>query len=69
MLSTQDGMEIMLNHSTVDPYNPILNTNPLELSSVQSHQQRDAALLKALEEDPRFSMIKEHDCLSYPRLR
>ncbi len=60
ILSTQDGIETMLNHPPVDPYNPILNTNPLELSTVHSHQQRDAALLRALREDSRFSMTKTY---------
>ena len=30
MLTTTEGMETMLNHPPMDPYNPILNANPLE---------------------------------------
>jgi len=54
MIPSEEGMETMLNHSPTDPYNPILNSNPLELSFLQTHQQRDTALLKALNEDKHF---------------
>ena len=45
----------MLNHPPVDPYNPLLNENPMDLSFIHHHQNIDQALLKALEEDHHFS--------------
>ena len=58
MLNTTEGMETMLNHPPMDPYNPIPNANPLELSLIHSNQQKDAALLKALNDDSYFSIIQ-----------
>ena len=58
MLNTTEGMETMLNHPPMDPYNPILNSNPLELSKIHSYQQKDEALLKALNDDSHFSIIQ-----------
>ena len=60
MMATQEGMETTLNHPPVDLFNPILNSNPVELTCVQSHQQRDSALMRALEEDYHFSFLKLH---------
>ena len=53
----QDNMEIMLNHPPSDPYNPLLNKNPMDLSFIQHYQMQDQALLKALKEDNHFSRI------------
>ena len=37
--------------------NPILNKYPLDLKLIAKHQQLDQALMKALEEDPKFKRI------------
>ena len=55
---SNDSMETMLNHLPVDPYNPLLNKNPMDLSFIHHHQNLDQALLKALKEDHHFSKIK-----------
>ncbi len=57
MLTTAEGMSSMMNHPPIDPQNPILNKNPLDLSFLQSFQQRDEALQTALKEDTHFSLI------------
>ena len=49
--------EIMLNHPPLDPENPILNKNPLDLEFIQSHQSRDMPLQKVLVEDKYFTKI------------
>ena len=41
----------MLNRPPVDPYNPLLNKNPMDLSFIKHYQEQDQALLKALQED------------------
>ena len=38
----------MLNHPLVDPHNPILNKNPLDLKYIQSYKEKDSELTKAL---------------------
>ena len=45
----------MLNHPPVDPYNPLLNKNPMDLAFIQHFHEQYQALLKALEEDNHFS--------------
>ena len=45
----------MLNHPPVDPYNRLLNENPMDLLFIHHHQNLDQALLKALKEDHHFS--------------
>ena len=47
--------EIMLNHPPLDPENPILNKNPLDLELIQSHQSRNVPLQKVLIEDKYFT--------------
>ena len=54
---TQENIEVMLNPPPLDPYNPLLNKNPLDLSFIQHFQQQDQPLLKALQEDNHFSKI------------
>ena len=60
--------EIMLNHPPLDPHNPLLNKNPLDLEFIQANQNKDMELLKALKEDkaitqvPVGNMILIHHC-------
>ncbi len=61
MMTNEDGIEIMSNYPPLDPYNPILNKNPLDLAFIQTHQQQDAALMKALKEDKRISVLELYD--------
>ena len=48
----------MLNHPPVDPQNPLLNKNPLDLEFISFHQMKDPELNKALQNDKQFIMIK-----------
>ena len=48
-------IEVMLNHPPVDPYNLLLNKNPMDLTYIHHHQNQDQALLKALIKDKHFS--------------
>ena len=54
----QQAHEIMLNHHPVDPSNPLLNKNPLDLKYIQEFQVKDSELHKALKEDnqPSFEL-------------
>ena len=57
IITMDEGMTSMMNHPPIDPNNPILNKNPLDLTFLQSFQQRDTALQTALKEDDHFSTI------------
>ena len=46
-----DNIEVMLNHPPVDPYNPLFNKNPMDLSFIKHYQEQDQALSKALQDD------------------
>ena len=59
---THDNIEVMLNHPPLDPYNPLLNKNPMDLAFIQHYQRQDQALLKALQEDIHFSKINPGCC-------
>ncbi len=50
----ESGMECMLNHPPLDPYNPLLNKYPLDLELITQYQQKDTALLQAVKEDKHF---------------
>ena len=52
---TAPDMESILNHPPLDPHNPLLDKNPLDLTHIQQYRNKDLALLKALIEDPHFS--------------
>ena len=54
---THDNIEVMLIHPPQDPYNPLLNKNPMDLAFIQHYQRQGQALLKALQEDTHFSRI------------
>ena len=49
--------ETMLNHLPIDPHNPSLNKNPLDLKYIQSYQEKDIELTKALKEDDSFIQL------------
>ena len=51
------SIEVMFNHPLIDPYNPLLNKNPMDLAFIHHYQNQDQALLKALQEDKHFSKI------------
>ena len=51
----------MLNHPLVDPHNPILNKNPLDLKYIQSYKEKDSELTKALKEDTNFITFSIRD--------
>lgn len=38
-------IEVMLNHPPIDPYNPLLNKNPMYLTFIHHHQNHDQTLL------------------------
>ena len=54
-LENNQSIETILNHPQVDPYNPLLNKYPWDLTLINKYQRRDPALLKAEKEDPRFT--------------
>ena len=66
-----NGIEVMLNHPQMDDHNPLLNKYPLKLQLISKYQQLDAAQLKALQEDPRFtsSKVMEISLISYQPMR
>ena len=51
-----ESSEIMLNHPPMDPHNPLLNKNPLDLEFIQQYQKNDQELQKALKEDETFQV-------------
>ena len=67
MISSEAGISVMMNHPPMDPHNPILNKNPLDLTFIQSFQQKDSELQDALNKDPRFTtmQIKENTLITY----
>ena len=71
MIDTNQGIEAMLNHPQIDPFNPILNQYPLDLILINKYQQLDSALLKAEREDTRFtySSVYGTKLISYQILR
>ena len=48
----------MLNHPPLDPKNPLLNKNTLDLEFIQFHQKKDKELNKALKNDDSFQLNK-----------
>ena len=48
----------MLNHPPLDPKNPLLNKNSLDLEFIQFHQEKDKELNKALKNDDSFQLNK-----------
>ena len=56
-----NAIEVMLNHPPLAPQNPLLNTNPLDLELIQSHQQKDDELQKAVLEDKTFFTLTIRD--------
>ena len=57
LLEDQREMEVMLNYPQVDPNHPNLSSYPLDLKLIHKYQQLDPAILKAVEEDPRFKFL------------
>ena len=49
--------ETMLNHHHMDPNDPMLNENPLDLKYIQECQSKDLELQKALKSDPKFILM------------
>ena len=45
MIETNQGIEVMLIHHQIDPFNPLLNKYPLDLTIINNYQQLDPALL------------------------
>ena len=56
-IETNQGIEAMLNHPQIDPFNPLMNQYPLDLTLINKYQQLDPALLKAEKEDSRFHLL------------
>ena len=57
-MNPNQAIEVMLNHPPVDPVdpsNPILDSYPLDLKLINKYQQSDQPLMKAVQEDKRFS--------------
>ena len=67
----KEGIEAMLNHYPMDPSHTILNKYPLDLVLFNKYQQLEQALLKAVNDDPKFSYITLHvnQLISYQPLR
>ncbi len=61
MIPSNEGITVMMNHPPMDPHNPIMNKNPLDLKFIQSFQQRDNELQDALNKDPRITTIRIKD--------
>ena len=38
---TNESIEVMLNHPPIDPYNPLLNKNPMDLAFIHHYQNQD----------------------------
>ena len=47
----------MLNLSLLEPHNPFLNKNPLDLMFIKSHQDNDMELQRAVQEDKTFFVL------------
>ena len=56
-----NATEIMLNYPPLASQNPLLNKNPLDLELIQSHQQKDNELQKAVQEDKTFFILNIRD--------
>ena len=53
-----ESSKIMLNHPPMDPHNPLLNKNPLDLEFIQQYQRNDHELQKALRKIKPFKFTK-----------
>ena len=49
-----ESHEKMLNHPPMDPNDPLMNKNPLDLKYIHEYQVKDSELQKALQTDNKF---------------
>ena len=70
-MNPNQAIETMLNHPPVDPSNPILNSYPLDFKLINKYQQLDPPLMKAVQEDKRFSFtnLYGNKLITYQPLR
>ena len=57
----ENMVEVMLNHQLLEPHNPLLNKNPLDLMFIKSHQDKDMELQKAVQDDKTFFVLTLRD--------
>ena len=57
----------MMNQPPTDPYNPLLNKNPLNLELIQEYQQQETNLLQAVEQNSKYFYLDifEHNLIVY----